>query len=350
MNISLRDLPQTRPDIAAASTAASTGTDAKGMVTGVARRTMARTVLTTPSKIPRHGLWNEISSTSVSAHTKDALCLSREHRARNVRQPSTNGSALRCISLLGTLVLIAHIASCVLPEARIQHLFQPVPHGIKLIHNSDYSNDHTATISARQYTMWKARRQRLFDEFSYYQVRPETLVRDEIEPQELSVAYSSLNLFSMLGLVHRIPSHEAQPNDPEVILSDGIWTRQFARDPQIVGSLVQIGSNKAVVAGVIPDQLWMLPGKVDAWLFGARPGSPSTPTWWLCTRADHRASRRVRGAMAALGAIDGWSAGVLRARVPVVRRAYDPCSPSSGLVPYFLALSQAGRRNISAAR
>jgi hypothetical protein len=58
----------------------------------------------------------------------------------------------------------------------------------------------------------------------------------------------------------------ADADMPELILSEGLWRREFGADPHVAGSVVQVGTRRAMIAGVTSDGPTSLPGKVDAWL------------------------------------------------------------------------------------
>ncbi|SPE24281.1 conserved membrane hypothetical protein [Candidatus Sulfopaludibacter sp. SbA3] len=78
----------------------------------------------------------------------------------------------------------------------------------------------------------------------------------------MSVALASDNLFDMLQLPVAAPTHAGA----RLILSRDAWREHFGGDPQIVGRIVQVAGQRAMVAGVIPAASWTLPGKMDAWL------------------------------------------------------------------------------------
>jgi hypothetical protein len=51
-----------------------------------------------------------------------------------------------------------------------------------------------------------------------------------------------------------------------VILSEGIWKREFGGNPLVAGSVVHLGTGDVRITGILPDGAWKLPGKVDAWV------------------------------------------------------------------------------------
>jgi predicted permease len=78
-------------------------------------------------------------------------------------------------------------------------------------------------------------------------------------------------------------SDEAAGAAPVVVVGNGVWTRRFGRDPQIVGRNVKIGNGFATVVGVMPEgfafpvahELW-LPLRTD--VAGAEPRSGAAIT------------------------------------------------------------------------
>jgi hypothetical protein len=77
----------------------------------------------------------------------------------------------------------------------------------------------------------------------------------------------------LLGLPLRFaePDGLADDSTPKVILSEAMWTKEFGRDPHVTGTMLRVGTRLARIAGVAPNGLWKLPGKVDAWLLEPDP-------------------------------------------------------------------------------
>src|SRR5581483_4300735 len=70
------------------------------------------------------------------------------------------------------------------------------------------------------------------------------------------VEFVTGNYFQVLGVRAEVgrtllPSDELAPGaQPSVVLSDGLWRRDFAADPDIVGKIVDIGGQRLTVVGV----------------------------------------------------------------------------------------------------
>ncbi|UCG87493.1 MAG: ABC transporter permease [Gemmatimonadota bacterium] len=77
------------------------------------------------------------------------------------------------------------------------------------------------------------------------------------EPEQLSAAYASANVFDLLG-VNAAPGRTFLAGDdaPEagdiVVISDGLWRRRFGSDPEVIGSTVTLDGKPTTVTGVLP--------------------------------------------------------------------------------------------------
>ncbi|MGA3212539.1 MAG: ABC transporter permease [Terriglobales bacterium] len=96
------------------------------------------------------------------------------------------------------------------------------------------------------------------------------------EPERLSVAAISsdfLGLFRMQPVLGRgiLPDDEASKNGPVVLLSNALWQRRFAGDPNMVGKVVTLDQQAYTVAGVLPPG-FAYPPKTEAWVPLVLPG------------------------------------------------------------------------------
>src|SRR5436190_17711708 len=83
----------------------------------------------------------------------------------------------------------------------------------------------------------------------------------------------SASYFPLLGVEPErgrffTPEEDAEPNGaPVVVISDGLWSRHFARVPDVLGKTVEIGNQRFTVIGVAPrDFTGTELGRVDLWL------------------------------------------------------------------------------------
>jgi len=205
---------------------------------------------------------------------QDALCLRRDDVRKGVgstagwlsslRLASFKGSAVQCVFALVVVLAVSWGLSVALPGVDVES--HPARYRVNpnlILIQATSVGDSAATITARNFEAWKGRRQKYFDGFAFYRMARETVGNDA--RTRLEVAHASTSLLSLVGTPVRFRA--AVDGDlPAVILSDGVWRRDFGGDPHVVGSVVWIGRREARIAGVAPAGAWRLPGKPDAWL------------------------------------------------------------------------------------
>jgi hypothetical protein len=126
------------------------------------------------------------------------------------------------------------------------------------------ANNEVSLISVEEYRRWAGSKQRFFNDISFY--RMERLIWDDgRQKTALSVGRGSANLFTLLGLPMEIGSAEPSA-DPQLVLSDALWRRDFAADSRILGRRIKVGSGLVRVTAVLPDDCWRLPDAAEAWL------------------------------------------------------------------------------------
>ncbi|CAN5390391.1 ABC transporter permease [soil metagenome] len=114
-----------------------------------------------------------------------------------------------------------------------------------------------------------------------YSLTGTSLVNSSDEPESLSGAVASAELFPLLGVAPKsgrvFTREEDKPGAaPVIVLSEGLWQRRFNSDTEIVGRHITIGGRSTTVLGVMPadfkfpvDAL-----KVDYWMpLAADPGA-----------------------------------------------------------------------------
>src|SRR6201996_484386 len=76
------------------------------------------------------------------------------------------------------------------------------------------------------------------------------------QPEEIGVSQHTANLFSLLGvhpmLGRTLLPAEEQPGHDVVILTEGLWRRRFAADPNIIGRAISLDGPPSPVVGVLP--------------------------------------------------------------------------------------------------
>ena len=107
------------------------------------------------------------------------------------------------------------------------------------------------------------------------------------QPLRLSFKQVTPNYFSVLGVDAQLgctfDPHDATPGyNLEVVLSDGLWRREFAADPRILGKAVRLDNDVYHVVGIMPrgfrDQgSTSDEQKVELWLGAGFAGAPFPP-------------------------------------------------------------------------
>lgn len=225
--------------------------------------------------IPARGFsWaaeREVTAFCIGAF-QDASCLrkdsSQSSRQSPAPRPATVRSATRCLAFLAAFAMISYGIALTLPGvASILHFTgYRDTHNLMLIRDAHYAEDSIPTISVEQYQVWRRKRQELFNEFAFYQVAKPQTISLAGQPQTTgAIAVASSNLLELLGVPVHFAS-ELHSSLPQLILSNQSWKRDFGGDTHIFGRVVQVNTHTAVVAGIVPDGAWKLPGKVNAWL------------------------------------------------------------------------------------
>jgi len=195
---------------------------------------------------------------------------------KNSPQSKTQGwfqwdSARQCGVFLALLAAATLLIALLLPGARSALQRSPYQDENSLVlisHESVYHNARIPTISIEEYRAWRLRKQDLFTDFAFY--RP---IRSQIQGAQrrttgLSIAVASDNLFDMLKIQVASPALEEarRDNKPALVLSQAAWHRYFEGDPHLVGRVLEVAGQQAVVVAVVSDDSWQLPDQMDAWL------------------------------------------------------------------------------------
>lgn len=200
---------------------------------------------------------------------QDAFSL-RQYLRTRVPSGQYLASATQCILFLVVLATAVYCLAMFLPGVRAA--VQPSPYrdtkNLMLITRAGFDGTSYPTIRAEQFRAWQSRKQHLFSAFAFYQPVAESVTIAPQHSAELSIAQSSRNLFDLLGLPIRLASSDQafRSNMPGLIITDEMQQRYFGGDKNILGRMIEVGSRKVEIVGVIPARLWTLPGKIDAWL------------------------------------------------------------------------------------
>jgi putative ABC transport system permease protein len=140
------------------------------------------------------------------------------------------------------------------------------------------------SISNQEIAIWRERTR------SFEQIAAQApgwmmgLVADGGEPLKVTGARVSDNLFKTLGATAAL-GRTVEPGDSVpgrhrvVVLSDGLWRRRFAADPNVIGRTIQLDQDALTVVGVMPPQFEIFEPGTDLWApLAWEPGTSSFRT------------------------------------------------------------------------
>ena len=102
--------------------------------------------------------------------------------------------------------------------------------------------------------------------------RPDSITLTGQTPAvELKAGFVTANFFTLLGanaaLGRTFVSEEGAPGHSRVVvLSNGLWRRQFGANPQVIGQQIQLERTDFQVVGVMPSDFKSPAGEADLWL------------------------------------------------------------------------------------
>jgi hypothetical protein len=179
----------------------------------------------------------------------------------------SSGSAPRCLLSLMVLAMGGVLMCIGLPGARRAISAAPYrnPANLVIISSDGYEGTLTPSIPLSDYREWKANTHNLFSQIAYYQPVTRSVRLDRGGEVMLSIARASENLLHVLDL-SRQEGRQPVPGERQLILSQSAWARHFGSDPDVVGKSILIAGQPAVIARILPDREWRLPGGMDALL------------------------------------------------------------------------------------
>jgi len=151
-------------------------------------------------------------------------------------------------------------------------LLRPLPYPeadrVAILAESDPHLSNIA-VSFPDYLDWK-RDSKVFEEIAV--VRRDSLSLSGVEhraPEQVAGAIVTANFFKVIGLQPQIgrvfTEEEDRVDGPALaVISDRLWQRVFARDPNVLGRAVNFGSEIYTVIGVMPPQMFS-PRTAEVW-------------------------------------------------------------------------------------
>jgi hypothetical protein len=210
---------------------------------------------------------------------QDGACLRLLWWQSRRRFAPLHGSAARCLFFLAGLVLVCYLFSIFSPGVRAAHDFSSaqVRPGTILIQEGGAKGGSVPTMAIDQVRTWKRGRQRYVDGLAFYRVAGESVELGSHPGGTWQIAQASSNLFAVAGLSlqYMVSNEEARSDLPRLVLSQRMWRQKFGANPEIVGTVLFVGSRPAQLAGIAPGDAWRLPGNSDAWLL--KPDSEMSP-------------------------------------------------------------------------
>ena len=201
---------------------------------------------------------------------KDAFWVRRNCGGLDVPRAGLLDSPFRCVLFLSVLAAVSIALALRLPGGLDTILPVPYPDAANLVVISAEQRyiARSPTVPVEQYQSLSNRAEQQFSGVAFYQP-----VRTEVrtargQTRQISIALASSNLFELV--TEAVPASVAAAGRPEhtaaLILSYQAWRKYFDADPHVERRVIEVAGQKAVVSGVIPENFWRLPGRVDAWL------------------------------------------------------------------------------------
>ncbi len=208
-----------------------------------------------------------------------------------------SGSAARCLLLLVSISLAALLAALAMPGAR-NALLPPRSYGsanLVMISSTGYAGTESPSIRLSDYQEWTTDTTALFSQIAFYRPVTRGVHLTHHPAARLFVAQASASLLQVLDL----PS-VARAGGPgqRLILSRSAWHKFYRDDPTIPGRTAEIDGRPVLIAGILPDDDWRLPGRVNALLLeddAALAALPSRTRGFVIARIRNSAFPPARG-------------------------------------------------------
>ena len=156
-------------------------------------------------------------------------------------------------------------ASCTIFSVLNTLLVRPLPFRdpgrlVWIANHQDETNDMSGKTSQTDYLLDLRARNQSYEDlaayFAFYGLGDAKLIGDG-QPERLTSVPVTQNFFPLLGvepqLGRQFSAEECKQNGPRVtMLSDGLWRRKFAADPNIVGRALSFDGGPVTVVGVLP--------------------------------------------------------------------------------------------------
>jgi putative ABC transport system permease protein len=152
-------------------------------------------------------------------------------------------------------------------------LLEPLPYSepdrlVRLWENNLKQNQPEFPVSVPNFQDWQ-RQQTSFEQLAALELATFNLT-GRGEPQRVAAARITANLVPTLGVAPALgrsflPDEEKPGSNRVVLLSDGLWQRQFGGDRSIVNQTIQLDGESYTVVGVMPSG-FQFGGKRELWV------------------------------------------------------------------------------------
>jgi predicted permease len=140
-------------------------------------------------------------------------------------------------------------------------LLHPLPYHDpnRLMLLADKQDRQEGGVLYQDYETWRKHTSSFTDIAAYYRDSgwSRVTLTGGQEPQSFQGAYVTANFFSLLGVApllgRTFTTAEENRHEPVVVLSHGLWQRQFGGSPDVVGQELRIDGIAAKVIGVMPE-------------------------------------------------------------------------------------------------
>jgi len=142
------------------------------------------------------------------------------------------------------------------------------PDRLAMVWESSPSGDKTNVVNPINFLEWQARNHS-FERIATMVEFDASLAGDG-EPEVVHSMAVSDGYFAILGVKPIVgrwftPQEDVRGNDNVVILSEGLWRRRYAADPNILGRRIRYSNSDVTVVGVMPAAFRFPQTKADLW-------------------------------------------------------------------------------------
>jgi hypothetical protein len=205
---------------------------------------------------------------------RDALWIRGESLRKTSLRMLQPGSATRCLLALAAGALAALLVCLCVPQTRSILLPPPCPDPDNLVVIAGNGDTATRSPSIRfaEFQEWSTDASALFSQLAWYRPAIKHVYLRRHRSARLSVAEASENLPQVLGLAGTSRSASSSFSGARLVLTQSAWRHAYRSDPAVFGQIADIDGSPVLIAGVIPDRDWQLPGATDALLLEPAAG------------------------------------------------------------------------------